>query len=665
MNQSVTRLFALLMMIFVGCNSNQKESQNHELNESKISPIDISIKLSLDLKEELNPSSSDGFDSYINSEPPESTYHKKISLQVFDAENNLHDLDIYLILIDNLSRTWVIRTKLNGKGLIPKSTNNVDDSTLTESLSFDSLGSLDYSRTINGGIIEYSTASLLNTNIDLPIKLDFSIGTFERVGEFELNSFWFGISGKGFYITSPKQQPDNKLYTRFGHFRLTEDGSIVNRYNESLKVFPVTTSGDITATSLSSIISLIVPDRHNIYDLIIDGNGLVTVIYENNNSVKLGKIALAVFANPQDLLQQEDTTSLFNSSDVEPRYLQSPLLGEPKTSLFGEIYSDSLKLHNPNYPDFPYSIKLTGNEYFLVSPGLESDKRYVYRSSEFRTDNNSFVINQFWERFLLLPPAMNGNLTLLDRALSNAIPLQLPVTAGNPLQSSKLSFGSNLPITASSLDIYSFDPFNHSTYNYSSSMTVFDSLGEPHFINLYFVKDENSNLDWFVYITSMDSALNILYLNVENGIVGANNHSATKIIFNEVGNLSSTLPENIIFDVDFGNGSSYQSMQLNLNSELMTQIDQPFSIQESTQDGYSIGRLKSVNIKEKGEVSGNFSNGLNDVLGQVFLAKFKNESCLHAVAGSSSLLVSDSCEPVYGLPGDDGFGLLEFTVFEE
>lgn len=97
----------------------------------------------------------------------------------------------------------------------------------------------------------------------------------------------------------------------------------------------------------------------------------------------------------------------------------------------------------------------------------------------------------------------------------------------------------------------------------------------------------------------------------------------------------------------------------------MTQIDQPFSIQESTQDGYSIGRLKSVNIKEKGEVSGNFSNGLNDVLGQVFLAKFKNESCLHAVAGSSSLLVSDSCEPVYGLPGDDGFGLLEFTVFEE
>src|SRR5690606_6479679 len=69
-----------------------------------------------------------------------------------------------------------------------------------------------------------------------------------------------------------------------------------------------------------------------------------------------------------------------------------------------------------------------------------------------------------------------------------------------------------------------FDPSNPTTYNKQSPMSVYDTLGNPHTLTTYFVKDAAPNT-WHVY-TSMNgvdkSALDVAGVTQTNaGVVGA------------------------------------------------------------------------------------------------------------------------------------------------
>ncbi|MGM7628943.1 flagellar basal body FlgE domain-containing protein, partial [Serratia marcescens] len=68
-------------------------------------------------------------------------------------------------------------------------------------------------------------------------------------------------------------------------------------------------------------------------------------------------------------------------------------------------------------------------------------------------------------------------------------PIQIPDRAGEPIKTSKIDASFNLPSTASPLpagngagDASTFDPKDSKTYSSSTSVVIYDSLGEPHTI---------------------------------------------------------------------------------------------------------------------------------------------------------------------------------------
>ena len=91
---------------------------------------------------------------------------------------------------------------------------------------------------------------------------------------------------------------------------------------------------------------------------------------------------------------------------------------------------------------------------------------------------------------------------LLQKDLLSAVPLQLPITSGDPKATSNISLGVNLPATAEVVTSrpeftsggYNFNPNDPNTFTNSTSITIFDDLGNPTIATMYFVKHRQHQL---------------------------------------------------------------------------------------------------------------------------------------------------------------------------
>ena len=91
------------------------------------------------------------------------------------------------------------------------------------------------------------------------------------------------------------------------------------------------------------------------------------------------------------------------------------------------------------------------------------------------------------------PVNTDGSVTAKD--LQSAVPLQLPVTSGDPKATSNIELGVNVPADAQVIttqeqfaDGYVFNPDDAGVRN-STSGTIFDDLGNPTIATIYFIKN--------------------------------------------------------------------------------------------------------------------------------------------------------------------------------
>jgi len=96
--------------------------------------------------------------------------------------------------------------------------------------------------------------------------------------------------------------------------------------------------------------------------------------------------------------------------------------------------------------------------------------------------------------------------------------------------------------------------------------------------------------------------------------------------------------------------------ELTLDFSTATQLDQPFSAREVTQDGFSAGRLSNLEIDNYGNVRAGYSNGQNVTLGKIMLASFASESGLKQIGNSTFISTAASGDPELGEGAEDGFG---------
>jgi len=307
-------------------------------------------------------------------------------------------------------------------------------------------------------------------------------------------------------------------------------------------------------------------------------------------------------------------------------------------------------------------LAISGEGFFILSPSESNSNAIFTRNGEFGVDNNGFVINNAGARLQAFP--VNADGTVTATSLSSTTSLQLPQTAGVPTITSLVDVGVNLPANGAILPAAGFDPTQSSTFNASTSLTVFDSLGESHVVTAYYVKIADNN--WAVYYNSTDANGANLPLDVTGGAAGAGGQLYNTLTFNSSGVFQSNAPDPITTTtIDFLNGSDVnQQLSFNYANNNSTQFSSPFTVNTLNQNGFPIGRLTGVEISETGIVRANFSNGQTTALGKIAMARFQNAQGLSQVGNNSWEDSIDSGTPLVGEALTSSFGQIRSGSLE-
>lgn len=268
------------------------------------------------------------------------------------------------------------------------------------------------------------------------------------------------------------------------------------------------------------------------------------------------------------------------------------------------------------------------------------------------------------------------------------------VTIGNTNPAVTNIFGVLNAAAFEPFELNTFDPGNQGTYNSATSMKIFDSLGNPHTLSLYFVKErftpgvagEESNR-WTMYslidgkdVGDPDSSLpapdNVKPTRLstevrfdENGQLSFLTSSAlisNWIPLDENGNPTGAVgPQNLLAGGTLPIVSPPTSSNFEIRLTNSTQFGSDFAVNNLQQDGYSTGRVDDIDIGETGIVKARFSNGLTQTLGQIALANFKNVQGLRAVGDSSWTETGDSGNPIIGAPATGSLGAVNSGALED
>jgi flagellar hook protein FlgE len=237
----------------------------------------------------------------------------------------------------------------------------------------------------------------------------------------------------------------------------------------------------------------------------------------------------------------------------------------------------------------------------------------------------------------------NGQLTLtaegyLENAAGDQLlgvngVIQIPTTGLQASASTELDAELNLDASEDSITA-TFDQTDSSTYSYSTSATLYDSLGISHTSTLYFSKTADNT--WEVH-TAIDG--NLL---TETQIVG---FSASGLI---------TSGETGTYTYDPANGAAELSITLDLTGT--TQFGNDSAVSDISQNGYTSGSLVSFSIDETGTVVATYSNDQTKNIDQIQLATFSNENGLKANGDNTWLATSSSGQALLGVAGSGSLG---------
>jgi flagellar hook protein FlgE len=281
---------------------------------------------------------------------------------------------------------------------------------------------------------------------------------------------------------------------------------------------------------------------------------------------------------------------------------------------------------------------ISGEGFFTLS---DNGAQVYTRAGAFGTDRNGYVVNASGQRLQVFP-SIGGGLfntsTLAD--------LQLPAADAAPAATTLVGVMSNLPTNATVPATTPFDPLDPTSYNHTTSATVYDSLGAAHSSNLYFVKTATANA-WEVYAT------------IDGTAVGG----ATPLQYSNAGLLTS--PVNGTFTLPNytpTNGAADLSLSFDVGDS--TQFGATFGVSAITQDGYPSGRLSGLSVTEQGVVQASYTNGRAVAVGQIALANFANPQGLQNLGDTTWAETFSSGAVLSGAAGTSSFGSLQSGALE-
>ena len=308
----------------------------------------------------------------------------------------------------------------------------------------------------------------------------------------------------------------------------------------------------------------------------------------------------------------------------------------------------------------PLDIAINGDGFFRMQGSLTDQSPMYGRNGQFQLDKDGYIINPSEKGAYLtgwLGNVVGGDPVPLKIDTSN-----IPATA-TTLISTKLNLDSRLtgivPATTP------FSTTNAASYNSTTGVTMYDSLGNSYNVQTYYVKNATTSTatqtNWDVYATidgvtypaaGAPVKIDTLSFN-SSGVLtaGATGSTFTAAVLNGPPGYvkpGATFPAAVAFD--------YTGT---------TQTGQAFTPVAQDQNGKAPGVLSSFSIGKDGSIIGNYSNNDTKVLGQVLLVNFANPNGLSPLGSNLYTATADAGEPLVGKPTTGQFGVLQARAVED
>lgn len=274
---------------------------------------------------------------------------------------------------------------------------------------------------------------------------------------------------------------------------------------------------------------------------------------------------------------------------------------------------------------------------------LQDNGKPVYtRAGNFGLDREGYIVN-----------SSGHNLTGYRTNESDEIEpiiddLRIDYSDLQPRSTERIELAMNLDIKAEVLP--PFDITDSGTFNFSTSTTVYDSLGSSQLANVYFHKDAPNTWSAFTYIDGQEISQlggDELVFDTSGVVQTINGTAAGTIDTNTFTPESNALP-----------------MSLTIELREVTQFDNAFGVNRIVQDGYAAGRLEDFDVDPSGIIFGRFSNGQAKQMGQITLTNFPNQNGLRQIGDTSWTETFSSGEPATGEPGSASLGSLQAGSLE-
>jgi flagellar hook protein FlgE len=304
--------------------------------------------------------------------------------------------------------------------------------------------------------------------------------------------------------------------------------------------------------------------------------------------------------------------------------------------------------------DNPLDIAINGGGFYQMS---DNGTISYTRNGQFQLNNSGLIVNSNGD--VLQGYEANASGVLQSGTTTN---LQINTASIAPVATSKVTAVLNLDASDTVPATTPFSATDPTSYNDSSSVTVYDSLGDPQVLQTYYVNTgatggaSGTEATWAVYATAAGVPV--------DGAGGAGTPLGT-LTFTPSGTIdttATTLPFAAALPVTSG---ANNPLNVNLDFTGTTQYGAAFATTSLTQDGFTSGQLSGFSASANGTIVGTYTNGQSATLGQIALANFTDPNGLQSLGNNEWAATASSGPPLVGTPGTGQLGVLQSSATED
>jgi len=300
-------------------------------------------------------------------------------------------------------------------------------------------------------------------------------------------------------------------------------------------------------------------------------------------------------------------------------------------------------------------MAIDGNGFFLVT-AAGSSTQYLTRSGAFTEDSSGYLETSSGDYL------MGYGVTSGVTDTSKLVQMQIP-TKGSVMSASA---SSEITVTAN------LDSATATNSTYSSTATLYDSLGTTHTATITYTKTGNNTWDYSVELPASDYTS------------GTSTPITGSLSFDSSGNLSTVTTGGVTYTVGTATGDvssiplsfsglsdSAKNLSVSWNllnsssGQILTQVNSTSATTSALADGYAAGTYSSYAVDTSGMIVASYSNGQTVDVGQIALGDVQNEQGLKALGNGLYATTTSSGTVNIAAAGSGALGDIKDSALEQ